>query len=344
MNKEYLQSLYLNFTEGPGKLNLSLLNPNFDLDNEILQNNQTIKNRIGKKSLKKNKKDKFSRTEAMLIENLYFFLKKCDKIKYLYQKIIVFKFIKNLLEYEKSDCLPITKREQTKITPNALIESKNEVLKNSLNEESFNKNEELKELVTSNPEENKKPPKEKINQTINIFEKLSDICGKINNQRIIILSAYVKLSNSNKKNSLNYNLNSQREESKNDDDKNNDEGEKDKFMVLKIKEKSEFITQLLKNYEIKNFFNNIIFMESKDRNIISDKELKKLIRVREYFEEIEKELLQIKLNFDNDLNEIDTVELNKQSIKLINKNLGKIYNEQGNLFHFVTKMKIEVIN
>ena len=39
-------------------------------------------------------------------------------------------------------------------------------------------------------------------------------------------------------------------------DKIAEEGEKDKFTVLKMKEKSDFITQLLKKYEIKKFFFN----------------------------------------------------------------------------------------
>ena len=60
-----------------------------------------------------------------------------------------------------------------------------------------------------------------------------------------------------------------------DTDVTKNEEEKDKFMALKTKEKTEFITQLLRNYEIKKFFNNIIYMESKDSNIISDKALKK---------------------------------------------------------------------
>ena len=129
-----------------------------------------------------------------------------------------------------------------------------------------------------------------------IKEQLSIISQKINNQKLKILNFYQKSVDRNKKSSINSN---QKEENK--DEENNGE-DKDKFMALKTKEKTEFITQLLRNYEIKKFFNNIIYMESKNSNIISDKALKKLRRIRGYFEEIQKEILMLKINFEKIMN------------------------------------------
>jgi hypothetical protein len=109
------------------------------------------------------------------------------------------------------------------------------------------------------------------------------------------LKSYEKLLKSNKKYST---TNGEKDERRNEENRNVEEGEKDKFTVLKMKEKSDFITQLLKKYEIKKFFNNMIYMESKSDNIITDKSLKKLRRMMKYFQEIEVEILKLKINFD----------------------------------------------
>ena len=279
LNKNILPNLYEKFKSNP-----SLLSPEFDLDNYLLQyNNNGILNKTTIRNNRRNKiQEKFSRNEALLIEYLYYFLKKCDEIKYTYEKMIIYGYIKYLIDYEKYY---------------------------------YEKSESLKEVF--------------------IKEQLSIISQKINNQKLKILNFYQKSVDRNKKSSINSN---QKEENK--DEENNGE-DKDKFMALKTKEKTEFITQLLRNYEIKKFFNNIIYMESKNSNIISDKALKKLRRIRGYFEEIQKEILMLKINFEkkNNDNEFDDNDSNKLSLQIINKNLGKICNEQGKLFHleFIVK-------
>ena len=96
LNQKYFQNLYQAFEKNP-----SLLNEEFDLDNQLLQNNKNQR-RLSIKEILRNKVDKFSRREAMLIEYIYFFLKKCDEIKYLYEKMVIFKYVKNLIDYEKS--------------------------------------------------------------------------------------------------------------------------------------------------------------------------------------------------------------------------------------------------
>ena len=83
-------------------------------------------------------------------------------------------------------------------------------------------------------------------------------------------------------------------------------------------------------------------MESRNSNIISDKALKKLKRIRGYIEDIEKEILMIKINYKKKYKDEDFVknEINNISLKIINKYLGKICNEQGKLFHldFISKI------
>ena len=289
LNKEYFQSLYKSFISNP-----SLLNEKFDLDNQFLQNNQNP-NKLSIKNMKRIKIEKFSKKEAMLIEYLYFFLKKCDEIKYLYEKMIIYKYLKNLIDYEKSK------------------------VEDNIEEVQNDENEKLEDNSKNN---------------ISMNKKISSLSNYLNKQKLKILRSYEKLLKSNKKYSMNHYTNGEKEENRNEEDKNMEE-EKDKFTVLKIKEKSEFITQSLKNYEIKKFFNNIIYMESKNDNIISDKSLKKLRRIREYYEEIERELLKLKLNSDKyTKEEFGQDESNIDSLKIINKNLGKISNEQGKLFHF----------
>jgi len=280
LNKEYFQNLYQAFQKNP-----SLLNQEFDLDNQILQNNKNQR-RLSIKDMMKNKVDKFSRREAMLIEYIYFFLKKCDEIKYLYEKMVIYKYIKNLVDYEK------------------------------LKSEEENEIEENNEKLEDNYEKN-----------ISIKEKILSLSNYLNNQKLKILKSYEKLLKSNKKYST---TNGEKDERRNEENRNVEEGEKDKFTVLKMKEKSDFITQLLKKYEIKKFFNNIIYMESKSDNIFSDKSLKKLRRIMIYFQEIDNEILKLKINSDR--NKVKKFE-KEESLKIINRNLGKICIEQGKIFH-----------
>ena len=51
---------------------------------------------------KKPKKKQFSNKESILIEYLFYFENKCDQIKYLYERISTFRYIKNLINDEES--------------------------------------------------------------------------------------------------------------------------------------------------------------------------------------------------------------------------------------------------
>ena len=305
LNNDYLENIYKIIN-----LNSSLLNQDFDFDEQIVQNKK-----LYDKTLWQNNTVNFSNREVMLIEYIFYFSKNYDKIKYLYEKMILHKYIKNLVDYEKSkpSNLEIEKKieeEQLKLEDKKKGDKDKSKLKNNLEEKTINDIGKEKEIL--------------------IKERLKSLSSYLNNQKLKILKTYEKLLESNKKYSLSNNSNNEKEFGINDDDRNIEGNEKDKSVILKIKEKSEFITQLLKNYEIKNFFNNIIFLETKKDKFMSDKSLKKLRRVREYLDEIDNEILKLKLNFY--MEEKDKDENNRTSLKVINRNLGKIYNEEGTLF------------
>ena len=268
LNKESFENVFNKYKSNP-----SLLNPEITLKNLYLQNNN---NKNSKN--KKNKNESFSTNEAMLIENMFYFLKKCDEIKYLYEKIVIYKYIKNCIQNKKA-----------------------------LNELEKEKNDEKNE------------------EEINNKKDLSNILEQLNQQKLKILSLYEDLINTSKKYLL---INKgQKEENINDVDINIKEDEKDKFIIKKIKDRLEFITQLLKNYEIKKLFNNMIYIELTDENIENDKALKKLKRLREYFEIIDNQILNIRLNYEK--NEENKEYLNEQALKEINGILGKLCNDKN---------------
>ena len=321
LNKDSLENLFIKIKSNP-----SLLNEAFDLENYQTENNI---NKSMNKGGKKNKIEIFSRREGMLIEYLYFFLKKCDEIKYLYEKMVIYKYIKNIIDYErkKEEEEEYYGYEEKKKKAKKKKKKKEEKKENEINE--IVKLKTLDEVLIKDEEE----IDEEEENEIDIDKNLSIILHKLINQQLSILSSYEKLVNSNKKNAIN-NRN-QKEENWNEEDKNIEEGENDKFLVFKVKEKTEFITQLLRSYEIKKFFNNIIYMVSKDSNIISDKSLKKLRRIRGYFENIEKVILDLKINnYTKNMDLLNDIEeSNKKSLEILNINLKKICNAQGQLFH-----------
>ena len=92
LNKKYLENLYESI-----KSNSSLLNKELDLGDGLLQNNK-----LNNKNLGDNGIENFSNKDIMLIEYIFSFSKNYDKIKYLYEKIFIHKYIKNLVDYEKS--------------------------------------------------------------------------------------------------------------------------------------------------------------------------------------------------------------------------------------------------
>ena len=292
LNNDFLESLYRQI-----RLNPSLLNEEIDVE-RLIQNQNKVKDK------------KLSRRESMLIEYLYFFLKKSDEIRYIYEKISTYSYIKKLMD-----------KENYKENKNEIHTENNE--ENNLNDievEQDNKND-----IHSINNNNKKVNQENNNKQI--IEKLMDISKNLVAKKLKILSVYEKLINSNK----NYSDNDIQKDDNISEDKNIEKGEKYKFMVLK---KSEFITQLLKNYEIKKFFNNIIYIEAEGDIISSDKSIKKLKRIRDYFTQIDDDILKFKQNFEKN-NELDKKKLEKilDDINTLNRKVGKVCNEHEQIFN-----------
>ena len=98
MKNDFLENAYHMIIKNPS---LSSMEYNIDSLIPILSSD--------KKGKKKNKKKVYSKSEILLIDYLMYFREKCEQIKYLYQKIMIFKYIKYLIDKESSFC---TSKEQ----------------------------------------------------------------------------------------------------------------------------------------------------------------------------------------------------------------------------------------
>ena len=279
MDNEFMEKLY-----HKSMINPSLLNKEFDFDNLFPEPDES-KN----KNKNKNKIQQFSSKESMLIEYLFFFVKKCDQIKYLYEKIVIYKYIKELI----------------------------------------------------NDEELRKKLKEEYNSKVE--EQLLNILKILNNKKLKILILYEKLINLNTKYSLEQNQNIREEKNITETNMNEEEGENDKFLVFKVSKRTEIIIKLLRKYELEKFFNNIIYLESKESFFISDKIIKKVRNLRDQFTQIEKEILIIRINWgkniylkESDKKIIDNEESNKDSFMSLIRHLSQICSDSGKLFNMDT--------
>ena len=256
-------------------MNPSLLNKRFNSDNLFSTQTQIDK----KTSLKKKQKKKqFSNEEAILIEYLFYFENKCDQIKYLYERILTYRYIKNLVNDEDSE-----------------DEAKIEKLQNIL-----------------------KPLNNKKSEILKLHEKLVNI----NTQYILSQNKTIKYIDED------------------EEDINNEEIENNNFIIFKVSKRTEIIIKLLRKYEIDKFFKNIIYLESQESNLISNKSIKKIRKIKEHLYQIENEIQIIKINLGKDINltETDTKSLNygepnQNSFMSLNRHLSQICNESGKLFN-----------
>ena len=256
-------------------MNPSLLNKRFNSDNLFSTQTQIDK----KTSLKKKQKKKqFSNKEAILIEYLFYFENKCDQIKYLYERILTYRYIKNLVNDEDSE-------DEAKI------------------------------------------------------EKLQNILKLLNNKKSKILKLHEKLVNINTKYTLSQNKTIKYID-EDEEDINNEEIENNNFVIFKVSKRTEIIIKLLRKYEIDKFFKNIIYLESQESNLISNKSIKKIRKIKEHLYQIENEIQIIKINLGKDINltETDTKSLNygepnQNSFMSLNRHLSQICNESGKLFN-----------
>ena len=231
----FVEDNILDYLYSKIKLNPSLLSCSIDLDQIKEKWIQILTN------LRKNNRNyeanNISLQEKKLIDYLILMCKQCDEIKYLYEKITVFKFIRNL------------------------------IFSNRCQEEIKKQIESILELIKSK-------------------------------KRLPILLLYEKYNNRNK-----YELTL--EERKKIGAYNNNYNLKDKndslssyfYEVFKVGEITDFVTESLKLYETKEFFNNIIFVENQG-NLISydDKIIKKINKIIDQFLDIKNDILSMKIN------------------------------------------------
>ena len=180
--------------------------------------------------------------ERSLIDFLFLMCKKCDKIRFLYEKISVFKYIRKLLFSKKST------------------------------EKDFNNEVEKK------------------------FKKILEL---INSKRKIpLLLLYEKLNNKNK---IELTKSEKSEKSHLDIIKDiqvkGDSISTYFYEIFKIGQFINFITKIMKNYEIEEFFKNIIYLENKEIYISNNnRTIKKIRQLKEHFSFIEEKILKIKIN------------------------------------------------
>ena len=124
IKNDILENLYSQSIKNP-----SLLSKEFDIEFIF-----PILNELSsKKESKKNYKKQFSKSEIVLIEYLFYMGKKCDQIRYLYEKIIIFKYIKNLINIEnlfiKKEDFDLFTKEQLSNILKILNKQKTKILK-----------------------------------------------------------------------------------------------------------------------------------------------------------------------------------------------------------------------
>ena len=275
MKNDVMERIYLKSIKSP-----SLLSNEFNFDKNPSNNLQH------KKTKKKHHKKKFSKSETILIEYLLFFYKKCEQIRYLYERTVIYKYIKELINDERL-------RNEYKDEYDSLIE-----------------------------------------------QQLSNILQNLNNQKKKILLFYEKLVKAKAIYSQVHNTNSIQNNYKKEDNKNIEGEEIDSYAAFRVNESSEEITKLLRKYEIEKFFKNIIYIESKETTLIGDKIIRKIRKIREHFHQIQKEILDLKINFvkDKSLNDTENRsfifgESNTKSYMNINRHLTQILDESGKLFN-----------
>lgn len=227
--------------------------------------------------------------EKTQIDFLFLICKKCDKIRYLYEKIIIFKYIRKLLFLKKDN-------------------------ENDFNKEVEKKFKVILELINS---------KKRIPLLL-LYEKLNN-----KNKVELTKSQISKISPSNYSKGI------------------QDKGESINtyfYEIFKIGQITNFITKILKSYEIEEFFDNIIYLENKEIYISNNnKTIKKIRQLKEHFSYIEDKILKIKLNSNSkEVKNIDDnllkssinneTESNKKFFDNIYQRLAQIRNESLECF------------
>ena len=263
IKNDILENLYLKATS-------SLILTN-QLDVNFIS--QILNNSTNKKGKKKNKKI-FTKSESSFLEYVLYLSIQCENIKCLYEKVIIFSYLKDLINYEWK-----------------------------IGKENFDSK---------------------------VDEQLLNILKALENHKIKFLEFYEKYNKLKENYSLESNIHSTQNNKR--EEENSYEGEiSDVYEAIHIDKAAEIITKLIKNYKIGKFFNNIIYIESKEIYMSNDKIIKKIRKMREIFYQIENEIQKIKVNLGK--NE-KCNEINHNSFMALNRYFGQICNESGKLFDF----------
>ena len=280
----FLDENILGFLYDKVKKNPSLMNEAFNIEE--------LKERFFQFFKKSNNSHELSPAfslEKSLIDFLFLMCKKCDKIRYLYEKISIFKYVRKLLfskkSYEKDYDNEVEKKFKVILE---LIYSKKKIPLLLLYEKLNNKN--------------------KIEFTKSEISKISHIS----------YSKGIQI----KGDSINTYF----------------------YEIFKIGQIINFITKLLKNYEIEEFFDDIIYLENKEIYISSNnRTIKKIRQLKEHFSFIEETILKIKLNsnledaknIENHLSKFKVnteVETNKKDFERMYQRLSQIRNDSLDCF------------
>ena len=350
-NNNFIKNIYNKIIINPSLLNDTFNIENFNIidnkndgmnanENENDDENNNINTNINENKLD-NKKTKFNRgsgndfnnkdnkllfdgneftklkvltnEEIILIDFLIYFCKKNDQINYLLEKIEFFKKLKILIN-EIEPQINEENQEDKKPINNNLLKLIN-IAKLNIK---------MRKPLTEDKKEEE--PKEKIKKAF------KDILENLVKKRSYILIKYEKLCEVKNqflyfyKNSL----------CTNDMD---DYG---------IEKQAHFMIQLLKQYEIENYFNKIIYLEIKNNSIFHDKNsFDKLMNIQEVFKNIEREIQKIKEENETD-NKDDTSSMIDTSFsprKIIqNKNIGIHYKNLNNKLKSITKKLLNIFS
>ena len=260
------------------KKNPSLLWGSLDLE-EIKNKSIQILSNLKHKN---NESNNFFIKQKQVIYYLFSMCQECDQIKYMYEKITIMKYIRNLFFYE-----------------------------NISDEEVKKQIKEILELITTK----KRLP-------------ILKLYGRLNNRNAFELTV-------KEKNKIGYNYNKYIKSDKSDKWSNYF------YEIFRVGQTTNFVTESLRNYEIKELLNNIIFLENKENIIfLDDLIIRKIREIIEKFSDIQNDILMMKVKsiseegkiLESKINNINNKGYNQKLFEILLKHITLIGNDSLECF------------
>ena len=237
----------------------------FEIKNKSIQILSNLKH-------KNNESNNFFIKQKQVIDYLFLMCQECDQIKYMYEKITIMKYIRNLLFYENIS------EEEVKIQIKEFLEL----------------------IITK-----KRLP-------------ILKLYGRLNNRYAFELTA-------KEKNKIRINNNKYSKSDKSDNWSNYF------YEVFRVGQTTNFVTESLRNYEIKELLNNIIFLDNKENTIfLDDLIIRKIREIIEKFSDVENDILMMKVKSISEEGKILESKINNINNKGYNQKLFE------NLFKHIT--------